>query len=338
MENKNPFAESVIDYIMGGWSPLVIPLARKSPPPYNYTGAGALLADEETMLGDWLEIGGNIALKMNSFIIGIDIDRDKKTGEKVGFKTLEKLEEKLGKLPIDFVISNQDELAAGFTAFFIVPEGVKWKQSAGAKIDVIQETHRYQMAPPSVHPDGGIYRWKSYHNNIAVHFVPEVDSLPLLPAAWVDFLTLKDEKNTNKSTEKDTSFEVESIDLGGESCNLMRAIVGTRIKDLGKAEVVRHDEMVRATWAIVNEGNKGHGGALHALNAYEEAWLSRFSIGETRGRDLEAEFASAVNRAIMKMGEPKTECTCGKRPPSSSGYKGYQKKQFKKVSDFKMWR
>jgi hypothetical protein len=338
VENKNPFAASVIDYIMGGWSPLVIPLARKSPPPYKYTGAGALLATEETMLGEWLELGGNIALKMSSFIIGIDIDRDKKTGETVGMNTLRKLEAKLGPLPIEFVISNQDDLAAGFTAFFIVPEGVKWKQSAGAKIDIIQDSHRYQMAPPSIHPDGGIYRWKSYHHNITVSFVPEVDSLPLLPAAWVEFLTMKDEKTTKKPAEKDTSFEVESIDLGGTSCNLMRAIVGTRIKDLSKAEIVRHDEMVKATWAIVNEGNKGHGGALHALDAYMVAWLARFSAGETRGRDLEAEFASAVNRAIMKMGESKKECSCGTRPPSSGDYKGYQKKQFKRVSDFKMWR
>jgi hypothetical protein len=194
------------------------------------------------------------------------------------------------------------------------------------------------MAPPSVHPDGGIYKWKSYHNNIELPFVPEMDSLPDLPQAWIDFLSnTKDEKIKEKKAKESDDFKAESVELGGESCVLMNAIIGTRLGKLKNSGIVRHDEMIRATWAIINEGNKGHGGALLALETYERAWLGQFGPAETKGRNLEAEFSAAVNRAIMKMTDKPSECRCGSSA-SSEYKKPYIKRTPKRVSDFKMWR
>lgn len=330
MENT-PYHKGALNYLIAGWTPLPLPYAEKFPPPEGYTGGKAVVPTEETVLEEWFEHGGNIALKMPSDVIGIDVDR-----ADMGYRTFKRLLKRLGDLPISYVIANREKVEDGFTAFFKVPEGIEWKASAGYKIDVIQSHHRYQTAPPSIHPEGRVYEWRTISGQ-PIPFIPEIDSFPELPEKWIKHLT-KPKKVVKSYIRPEDKIEVVpeySPDLDilmADNCLMMKSILN---KHMGLLRSVssRHDAAVLATWAIVSEGRKGHKGGLNALDTYRRKWESMFSKEEGLNRSLRHEFDSMVSTAIEKQeGSQGASCGCGK------GKGKTPRQRPTKVADFKMWK
>lgn len=312
-----PFQEAAADYLMAGWPVLWLPFACKHEPPKGFTGATGVDADEETVLGEWFETDGNIALRMPANIIGIDIDRDKKTGKKTGWQNFQKLVKKLGPLDISFVMSNQgQDIENGFTAFFEVPAGVKFKGGV-EKIDIITRSHRYQVAAPSVHPDGPRYQWISWASKMPVNFIPEADSFPQLPKAWIDYLTRPESAVAPVSVPREPGEQlppVADFDALGEQCAAQRAIITKAVNNLKTITMSRHDEMVRVVYVIVLNARQGHTGMADSLEAYFKSWAGTFSADETTGRNLRSEFFGAVYSAKDKIiSKPQGVCNCNQK-------------------------
>jgi hypothetical protein len=316
-----PFQAAAADYLMAGWPVLWLPFASKGAPPQGFTGADGIDADEETVLGSWFEDEGNIAIRMPKNIIGIDIDRDKKTGKKTGWENLQKLVKKLGPLDIDFVMSNQGhDIENGFTAFFEVPEGVKFKGGL-AKIDIITRAHRYQVAAPSIHPDGPRYEWISWSSKQPVDFIPEADSFPMLPQAWVDFLTRPEAPVRAAKPSGDQLPASVDFDALGDQCAAQRAIVGKAVNNLKGLQISRHDEMVRQVFIIILNARQGHTGMAASLEGYFKAWQKTFSADETTERNIRAEFFAAVFSAKEKIsGNEQGKCDCDQKTTKASTY------------------
>lgn len=321
MEEFNPYTVSAAEYLMTGWMPLPLPLGEKAPPPSGVTGWGGVYPEEETVLGEWMEQGGNIGLKMPPNVIGLDVD-----GE-AGYRRFKALESQLGELPGEWMITSHESHTEGFTAFFTVPEGMQFNGQVSTNIDVIQSNHRYQTAPPSVHPDSGrVYEWRVYEGSTPLPFIPEADTLPPLPQAWIDFFS----KSVDPNGVDATGVDPKDSSLTGVGCNLMNAIVASRVKVLKSGKVGRHDAMVLATWAIVTEAAKGHAGANEALAAYKKSWLWRFNDAEKKRRDLDNEFGRAVYGAMAKNSKTGNDCNCGKN--------AYKKRGITGSKDLKMWK
>lgn len=321
LDQNNPYSETAMEYVMAGWMPIVLPYAKKAPPPSGVTGWGGVYPDEDVVLGDWVEQGGNIGLKMPPNVIGLDIDGA------AGYARFKALEKQLGELPGEWMITSHESHTEGFTAFFTVPDGVQFMGQVAENIDVIQASHRYQTAPPSVHPDScRVYEWRAYAGSTPLPFIPEADTLPPLPQAWIDFF--RRVESTPGSTPESTLV---TLDMSGVGCNMMRSIVSQKVSTLQSGKVGRHDAMVAATWAIICESSKGHGGASHALREYKNAWLRRFRPSEKASRDLDNEFGRAVYGAIAKMSSVKTGCTCGQKS-------SYTKRSISGSKDLRMWR
>jgi hypothetical protein len=322
---KSPYAAAAMDYYRAGWMPLWLPYAQKFPPVKGFTGKDAKTPTEEILFGDWMENPGNVAVKLPSTIIGIDFDRNKDTGELTGWAKYLELSDKLGALPIDFVVSSRERLQEGFTAFFSVPEGIHWLGGIAGVIDIIQGGHRYQVVYPSIHDKTGRqYEWRSFPENLTTPFIPDADSLPDLPAKWIEFFSRPEtlnSKNQSKQVQKPETndfFDDTPAEIPGVSCAAMRKNVGRRIAELKAMNLSRHDSMVRAVYCIVLAGHSGHAGGGSGLSQYFAAWSSRFSLQEATGRDLRAEFNSAVHSAQDKMMGPKrASCGCGRSSVSS---------------------
>lgn len=316
MHKNTPYEVKALDYIMSGWTPLPLPSGEKFPPPKGYTGGNAIEATEDIMLGEWLVKGGNIAVKLPCNLIGLDIDG---VG---GYSNFIALQEHLGALPITYIVTNHDNIEDGFTAFFEVPANTVFKGGAAPKIDVIQASHRYQTAPPSIHPAQRVYEWRQWGSRQALPFIPEITSFEPLPVKWLEFLN------------KPARVFSENIETGGNNvfpgnCAMMNKIVATHIAKLSDRNVPggRHDKLVVAVWAIVCELHKGHSGD-RALEEYRKHWVAKFTPGE---RDTAAEFAAAVSSAQSKQqGNKRNGCFCG------SGRKQYRKPAG--LAGLRMWK
>lgn len=67
---------------------------------------------------------------------------------------------------------------------FRVPAGRAWRD-LGPGVETIHAGWRYVVAAPSVHPEGREYRWLDADGN-RIDNPPRFDTLPELPAAWVE--------------------------------------------------------------------------------------------------------------------------------------------------------
>lgn len=172
------------EYLDRGWfNVFAMPKGAKFPPPKGVTGAAA----ETPMphqIDRWGRFDCNIGLRVPDTIIGIDVDN---SDGKQGAESLKALTDRLGKLPKTYRSSSRDDRIGGIY-FYRVPAGIKWASQAGVNIDIVQTGHRYAVVAPSTHPNGGQYRWYGFDNEPAS--VPEIETLPDLPQAWIDFLSV----------------------------------------------------------------------------------------------------------------------------------------------------
>lgn len=166
--------------------------------PKGYSGHNGLIpshADVE----EWCHLrgDGNVAIRLPDGVLGIDVDvyHD-------GEKTMVALCGEFGPLPATFFTSSRDDHSG--IRFFRTPKELSWNSSAGQGVDIIQHGHRYAMVAPSVHPNGGVYRW-GHEGGLECASPPAIGDLPELPTSWVQFLTGSALTAGNGDTQ-DTSF------------------------------------------------------------------------------------------------------------------------------------
>lgn len=181
-----------------GWFP-----GRKSSPPPGYTGEKN--ADVRVSWPDltaWVEQLGhvNVALKLQHGLIGIDVD-DAYEG-KTGGATLDALEAELGPLPQTVLSTSRGAPGAGQRSgirLFKVPVSARFQRAQrviregfGLHIDVLHAGHRYVVAWPSLHPEGGTYRWW-WSDGTPIAEAPALADVAELPSSWLERLQDRDD-------------------------------------------------------------------------------------------------------------------------------------------------
>jgi len=182
-----PYAQAAALYHQAGWrGPIPLPYAKKKSPPTGWTGQGGgwpSYADLQAWI-DGPEGDGNIALRLDPHVLGLDVDN---YGDKPGGTTLAAGEAKWGALPPTWRTTSRDDGISGIR-MYRVPEGLAWPGELGDGTELIQTRHRYAVVWPSVHPEGRTYRWISPGGAVST-VPPNVDDLPSLPEAWILGLT-----------------------------------------------------------------------------------------------------------------------------------------------------
>ena len=169
-------------YLDNGWlNVFPLPLGQKFPPPKGVTGAAAETPNQQ-QIDQWKAVESNIGLRVPDTVIGIDIDA---AGGKVGADTMRALVKRLGRLPKTWRSTARNDSISGIY-FYRVPTGIAWASKAGIDVDIIQTGHRYAVVEPSLHPEGGRYRWLDADGNPSG--IPAIELLPELPAAWIEHL------------------------------------------------------------------------------------------------------------------------------------------------------
>lgn len=151
-DNAHAYLESGLGY------PLPLPVGKKAPPPTGFIGRNGRIPTVDE-IDAWCDRfpDANIALRLAPGVIGIDVDAYVKNGvQKEGAATLRTLEKQYGRLPATWISTSRDDGVSGIRIYRA--DGVSAGQ-AGPGIDIIHHENRYIVAPPSVHPEGGVYRW-----------------------------------------------------------------------------------------------------------------------------------------------------------------------------------
>ncbi|MBF5081384.1 bifunctional DNA primase/polymerase [Quadrisphaera sp. INWT6] len=193
-----PYAESALALQRSGLGgPLPLPSLQKFPPPTGWSGAGALYPSGADVAA-WTEDtpAANVGLRLADGVKGIDVDA---YGDKEGASTLAAAEATLGALPPTFMSTSRHDGVSGIR-LFRAPADTVLVSTLGAAgygphVEMVQPTHRYVVAPPSIHPEGREYRWVGPDGvDLLPGEVPSVDDLPELPPAWVAGLAVDAER------------------------------------------------------------------------------------------------------------------------------------------------
>lgn len=288
------FEDIAQTYLSLGWSPFPLPKGKKGNPPTGITG----LYRRELIEADVLHMFSgftswvNIGLAMPRNVIGIDVDI---YGDKHGGQTFKALIGRYGPIPNAPYSSSRSGTEGGIPAgihFYRVPDGMKFVRGTGSGIDIIQWSHRYAVAWPSIHPEGRQYKW---HGTTGPdHRIPSVGELPELPEPWLNGLASnKDDRDGIPFTGTIDEWFA-SLPDRPEPLNV-RKFAAKTIRAFRYAG--RYDTMVSAVATLVSWGAQGdpvEQSICDAGTAYEAA------VGDER--DASSEFIRALEGAIHRFG------------------------------------
>lgn len=318
--NAGPYGNAADVYWQTGWRGILpLPPKAKKSPPKGYTGDGGLYPSYPD-IHTWAngpERLGNIALRMPANVIGLDVDA---YGDKPGAETLRLAEAAHGALPPTWRTTSRDDGVSGIR-LYRVPEGLAWPGEIGGATEIIQARHRYAVVWPSLHPEGKTYRWIG-PDGVVSTTVPDPETLPLLPQAWVEAYTGGQLAQTTARVtvaHSDAVAWVAGHDHATSSmCTRMEKAVDQFTDDLkGSAHNSTRDAVLR----VARLADEGHHGAVHALSYVRKAFLAdatnvnRSLLGKTRRTESEAVYefgelvASGVGVVIANPTGMKT-CDC----------------------------
>lgn len=279
-----------------GWvGTIPLPHNAKNPPPTGWTGRNAGYASDE-QIAAWsqmrlyrrpncgLRLGWPVTVNGIEYeVCGVDVDHyrdgDK---QKLGGDQLDALESQYGPLPLTWVSTararNDDGTDRGDWVsgirFYLVPRGLAFRGQADRDIEVIQKNHRFAVVWPSFNPKTGTqYRLYSPEQWVIgcagglgepSDEIPDVTTLPVLPAKWVDYLT--NGRTADHGQPIDTDSTVAAIyewarnqfhdGDQASACDFMRATVA-KWCDRIATEATSHDKIRDAHWEILNLGAEG---------------------------------------------------------------------------------
>ncbi len=276
-----PYASYAERYSAAGWrGVLPLPARKKKSPPDDFTGDSGFYPTPN-QVREWVRGrgDGNIGLRMNEDVIGIDVDA---YGGKPGAETLADLVERLGPLPATWTSTSRDDGVSGIR-FYRISHPTRLVGSLPG-IEFIQRHHRYAVAAPSIHPDtGGTYRWISPDGEVG-DFVPDVADLPLLPDAWLEHL-----KKDNK-----TSRQRQALSTGHEVAEAVDRAYGTAMRGLRQG--TRHDSALVGATTLIRLENLDYPGAAETLGQLRSDFLS--AVGDSRStQESEGEWDRIVASA-----------------------------------------
>jgi hypothetical protein len=272
------FASACDPYRRAGWAVVPLPPRAKQSPPGGHTGRNGLDADDGTY-AHWKATfaNGNIALRLPTDVIGIDIDD---YGMKAGDTHLEQfaVDHNLPALPSTWVTSSRS--APSGIHLYRVPEGHTFASEVCRGVEIIQHTHRYALVRPSIHPEGRMYRWRDPDGH-QVDTIPNPANLALLPEQWVQALTKPGKgsstagahASTDESSESEVRWSREQseawlADQHGNGCR-WDGQFSTVINELRRDAMdrVRYVAMRRATAIVAGDIHAGDmpGSAVYQL-------------------------------------------------------------------------
>jgi hypothetical protein len=259
---------------------------------------------------------GNIALRLAGVdpdheVTAIDVD-DYLKGEKKknGGAQLKAIEQEIEcELPPTWVSTSRTDGASG-KRFYRVPRGLRFRGKAADDIEIIQKRHRFAVVWPSYNPDSqAIETWFPPGAPLTLEgrgawdgVVPDARSLPLLPDAWIDFLTQGRVKESDDPTDMDSSLQdlydwaYATLGLDEPLCYRMKEKVQRHIR-LIREEATSHDKLTNAHMNIFHLAREGHRGWDSAALIVEKVFTQVCSERDKRSvEELRGEiFRSRVN-------------------------------------------
>jgi hypothetical protein len=245
---------------------------------------------------------------MPETVLGLDVDN---YAGKPGAATLTEAVSRLGPLPDTPISTSRDDGASGIR-FFRVPAGRCWADVLGPGVELVHHGHRYAVAAPSVHPEGRPYRWTGAGGNPVDG--PAVDDLPALPAAWVAEL---DRGSVADRTAKAEITGAEQVAFlagmpEGEPCPYVTRVLTEGVAELGTA-ASRHDAANRYVGRLVRAGERGHAGAVAALDTLEGAFRAAVQADPLRPVDRGEWPRSVAGAVALVAGDPTPDAEKGCR-------------------------
>lgn len=304
-----PYGQAANAYWAAGWRGILpLPANRKKHPPTGYTGRNGMDSSYPDIAA-WLdtESDGNIALRMPHNVIGLDIDD---YGDKAGVGTLELHEAMHGKLPATWRSTSRDTRLGGIR-FFRVPPGLEWPgELEGGGIEIIQRAHRYAVVWPSVHPEGGTYRWYDPEGNPALT-MPQPEQLPELPEAWVTDLTRNqlatESSKVSVGEQAAIAWLAEQPRSQDEPCPVMAGVLEAFRASTKTAHGAMNDAILTAT----RHAQGQHPGAVQTIITIRKEFLAK--VAERRDpQDARSEFQRSLTGAVgICIGDPiPPSCDC----------------------------
>ncbi len=304
-----PYHRAARAYLEAGWSPIRLPHKKKSPPDTGYTGyAGAYVGLAEAKV--WAKAGGgNVGLRMPDTVLGIDVDN---YGDKKGGDTFADWVARLGPLPPTWRSTARHEDTTSGIRYFRVPAGRQWADGLGANssVELIHHGHRYAVAAPSVHPEGGVYGWYD-PDGLPADDLPTVAELPELPAEWVAELDRGDVADRPAKVslkESDVGEWLEALPTGDLCPPVLRVLDGA---EKAFSQGSRHDTARGLVLRLVRLGEQGHTGALVALDTLEGIWLAALDDREPGWGEWERMVSGAVGAVLAKPTADADKRCCG---------------------------
>ena len=239
----------------------------------------------------------NIAVRLVG-IIGIDIDAYDKDGQvKRGDETLASAEHLWGPLPPTWRSTSREPGNPSGIRFYRVPKGMEFRTilalpntdgEVTGDIEICQQSHRYAVVWPSVHPDTAtVYRWYTPDGVVAID-PPDALALPALPQRWVDELTLihptVDERPAAPVTAQlalPADWHPKVTEHYQDGLDAVAGPAGSR-----------HDNTLQVVGRLARDESRARAGATTALGLLRERFVA--AIGDDRQRDPAREFESMV--------------------------------------------
>lgn len=267
-------------YFMAGFSPL--PAIGKLLAVKEASGHHPIAAIDR--IEKWTRTHGpfNIALRLPQNVIGLDIDSYKGDLEK-----LAKLEDKLGPLPKTW---NSDSRGGngGKLLFRIPNRNSKWISNIDG-ITIVQHTHRYIMAYPSINKESNSrYRWYfGLGGELMEDVIPSIEDLAELPEKWIEAL-LKSEEIPVRSAVVGIDNNDLDVFNTDDPCEYMNWVIdecATRL--IASYDGGLHDTGISVLGVLARVASEGHSGM-------QVAWskLTHIFCAGGRARDLAAEWES----------------------------------------------
>jgi P4 family phage/plasmid primase-like protien len=252
----------------------------------------------EATLDSWLADNRphNLGTIVPDGVVVFDIDG------KPGQETLAELEGRLGALPPTWMSFRGDP--DRYHLWYVCPEGLTWPGKLGAGLDVIYRHYRYMVCPPSVHPDGGQYRWANLRGDslrVSHGYLPGIDEFSDLPEAWHGI------SNGNGYVHRERASVDGRLWIKehgkGAVCPEIKRVTLWHIKAIRKHADLggMHDAMVNAVWSVLAEVSQGHTGGYKSLARLRRTFLAQADAsGRREDGAAEEEWSRACIGAIEK--------------------------------------